>query len=61
MIMWNVLLLIALAVGLGVSFSIGSSWTERVLLASVLCGLIVYGFSVLTTRVRALRAGPESP
>lgn len=50
MIMWNVLLLIALAVGLGVSFSIGSSWTERVLLASVLCGLIVYGFSVLTTR-----------
>lgn len=48
MILWNVLLLIALAVAVGLAFSIGGTWTERVILASVVCGLVVYGFYLLT-------------
>jgi uncharacterized membrane protein YjjB (DUF3815 family) len=48
-ILWNVLLLIALAIAIGVAFSIGSSWTERIILASGLCGLVAYGFYLLTT------------
>jgi hypothetical protein len=51
-ILWNVLLLIALAVALGVSFSVGSSWPERIILASVLCGLVAFGFYLLTTSGR---------
>jgi len=47
-ILWNVLLLIALAVAVGLAFSIGGTWTERVILASVVCGLVVYGFYLLT-------------
>jgi UPF0716 family protein affecting phage T7 exclusion len=49
MILWNVLLLIALAVAIGLAFSIGGTWTERIILASVVCGLVVYGFSLLTS------------
>ena len=49
MILWNVLLIIAVAVAIGVAFSLGSSWTERIILASGLCALIAYGFYLLTT------------
>lgn len=49
MILWNVFLIIAIAVAIGVAFSIGSSWTERLVLASGLCGLVAYGFYLLTT------------
>ena len=52
MILWNVLLLIALVVALGVAFSVGSSWAERFILASGLCGLVAYGFYLLTTSGR---------
>ena len=52
MILWNVFLIIALPVAIGVAFSIGSSWTERVILASGLCALVVYGFYLLTTNSR---------
>ena len=52
MILWNVFLIIAIAVAIGVAFSIGSSWTERLVLASGLCGLVVYGFYLLTTNSR---------
>jgi uncharacterized membrane protein YjjB (DUF3815 family) len=48
-ILWNVLLLITLAIAIGVAFSIGSSWAERLILASGLCGLVAYGFYLLTT------------
>jgi hypothetical protein len=51
-ILWNVGLLIALAVAVGVSFSIGSSWTERLVLASGVCALVAYGFYLLTTSSR---------
>ena len=49
MILWNVFLIIALAVAIGVAFSVGSSWTERLVLASGLCALVAYGFYLLTT------------
>jgi hypothetical protein len=52
MILWNVFLLIALAVAIGVAFSLGSSWTERLVLASGLCALVAYGFYLLTTNSR---------
>ena len=52
MLLWNVFLIIALAVAIGVAFSIGSSWTERLILASGLCALVVYGFYLLTTNSR---------
>jgi hypothetical protein len=52
-ILWNVLLLLALAVAFGVAVSIGSSWVERVILASVLCGIVAAAFYWLTTRVFA--------
>lgn len=52
MILWNVLLIIAVAVAIGVAFSLGSSWTERIILASGLCGLIAYGFYLLTATGR---------
>jgi hypothetical protein len=52
MILWNVFLIIAVAVAIGVAFSIGSSWTERLILASGLCALVVYGFYFLTTNSR---------
>jgi hypothetical protein len=51
-ILWNVLLIIAVAVSIGVAFSIGSSWTERIILASGLCALVAYGFYLLTTSSR---------
>jgi hypothetical protein len=35
-----------------VAFSIGSSWTERLVLASGLCALVVYGLYLLTTNGR---------
>ena len=37
------------------AFSLGSSWTERIILASGLCGLIAYGF-YLSYGNRPLRA-----
>ena len=49
MILWDVLLLIALTVAIGVSFSVGSTWTERFILASGLCALVAFGFYLLTT------------
>jgi uncharacterized membrane protein YjjB (DUF3815 family) len=49
MILWNVLLIITVAVAIGVAFSLGSSWTERIILASGLCALVAYGFYYLTT------------
>ena len=52
MILWNVLLLITIAVALGVAFSVGGSWAERIILASVLCGLVAFGFYLLTTSGR---------
>ena len=48
MIFWNVFLLMALAVSVGVAFSVGTTWTERVVMASVLCGIVLYVFYVLT-------------
>jgi hypothetical protein len=51
-ILWNVLLIITVAVAIGVAFSVGSSWTERIILASGLCALIAYGFYFLTTNGR---------
>jgi hypothetical protein len=51
-ILWNVLLIITVAVAIGVAFSVGSSWTERIILASGLCALIAYGFHLLTTNGR---------
>jgi hypothetical protein len=47
-IFWNVFLLMALAVAAGVAFSVGTTWTERIVLASVLCGLVLYAFYLLT-------------
>jgi lipoprotein signal peptidase len=47
-IFWNVFLLMALAVAAGVAFSVGTTWTERIVLASVLCGLVLYAFYVLS-------------
>jgi len=47
--LWDVLLLFALVVAIGVSFSVGSSWPERIILASCLCGLVAFGFYLLTT------------
>jgi hypothetical protein len=47
-ILWNILLVIAFVVAAGVALELGSSWTERVLLASVLCGIVVYAFYRLT-------------
>ena len=52
MILWNVLLLITLAVAIGVAFSIDGSWTERIILASVLCGIILFGFNQLVENGR---------
>jgi hypothetical protein len=52
MILWNVFLIIALAIAIGVAFLIGSSWTERLILASGLCALVAYGFYLLTTNGR---------
>ena len=49
MILWNVLLIITVAVAIGVAFSLGSSWIERIILASGLCALVAYGFYYLTT------------
>jgi hypothetical protein len=46
--LWDVLLLLALVVAVGVALQIGSSWIERVLLASIFCGVIVYVFYRLT-------------
>jgi uncharacterized membrane protein YjjB (DUF3815 family) len=51
-ILWNVLLIITIAVAIGVAFSVGSSWTERLILASGLCALVAYGFYLLTTNGR---------
>jgi uncharacterized membrane protein YjjB (DUF3815 family) len=51
-ILWNVLLIITIAVAIGVAFSVGSSWTERLILASGLCALVAYGFYLLTTSGR---------
>lgn len=48
MILWNILLVVGFVVAIGVAFELGSSWTERVLLASVLCGIAVYAFYRLT-------------
>jgi hypothetical protein len=52
MILWNVLLIITVAVAIGVAFSLGSTWTERIVLASGLCALVAYGFYLLTTSSR---------
>ncbi len=46
--LWTALLILILAVVIGVAFSIDGSWTERVLVASFFCGLVVYGFYRLT-------------
>jgi hypothetical protein len=48
-IFWNVFLLMAVAVAAGVAFSVGTTWTERVVLASVMCGIVLYAFYVLTS------------
>jgi hypothetical protein len=47
-ILWDVLLLITVVVAIGVSFSVGSTWTERLILASGLCAIVAYGFYLLT-------------
>jgi hypothetical protein len=41
--------MLALVVATGVSFTFASSWTERLLLATVLCGLVLLGFHLLVT------------
>jgi hypothetical protein len=42
--LWDVLLLLMLVVAVGVAFQLGSSWIERVVLASIFCSVIVYVF-----------------
>lgn len=55
MIIWNVFLLIALAVAAGVAFSIGSTLIERLLIASVLCGIVVYVFYWLSSNAQLVQ------
>lgn len=42
--LWTALLILILVIVMGLAFSIDGSWFERVLLASFLCGIVVYGF-----------------